>query len=47
MGIVTLKRCPKCGKTYVAEHSVCPYCNPKTAIALSGLGLLSKLLGGK
>ena len=47
MGIVTSKRCPKCGKTYVADHSVCPYCNPKSALFWSGLGLLNKLMGGK
>ena len=47
MGIVTSKICPKCGKTFVAEHNVCPSCNPKTSIAMSALNLVAKLLGGK
>ena len=47
MGIVTSKTCPKCGKTFTAEHNVCPSCNPKTSILLSGLSILGKIMGGK
>lgn len=47
MGIYTSKRCPKCGKTFIADHYFCPNCNPKTSIVMSGLSLLNKLLGGK
>ena len=47
MSVTTSKTCSKCGKTFVADHYVCPFCNPKTSIAISALKLVSKLLDGK
>lgn len=47
MKISTPKTCPKCHKTFVSTNNVCPYCNPKTALAMGAMELLTSILAGK
>ena len=41
---LTKKKCPKCGKTFVANHYVCPNCNPKKSVMMSGLNFLGDVI---
>lgn len=44
MGNIMTRRCPKCGKTFTSSNNVCPFCNPKTAVAIGTMNFIGSVL---